>query len=67
MQQIKDTVDIDKTSQKIYENLDGLSDAIERIKDLCTQRLEQLNFAPGELDNIESRLDMFYEFSNKYG
>lgn len=67
MQQIKDIVDIDKTSQKIYENLDGLSDAIENIKDLCSQRLEQLNFAPGELDAVESRLDMFYEFSNKYG
>ena len=67
IQQIRDTVDIDKASQEIYESLDGLSDAIESIKDLCSQRLEQLNFAPGELDNIESRLDMFYEFSNKYG
>ena len=67
IQQIRDIVDIDKASQEIYESLDGLSDAIESIKDLCSQRLEQLNFAPGDLDNIESRLDMFYEFSNKYG
>lgn len=44
-----------------------ISDRLETAKDSIERLLGELNFDPGELEQIEERLDLLYRFSNKYG
>ena len=53
--------------KQIVEKLEALSDSCETIKDLAQEKLDSIDFQPDELDKIEERLALLYDFSNKYG
>ena len=57
----------DTELKQILEKLEALSDSCETIKDLAQEKLESIDFQPDELDKIEERLALLYDFSNKYG
>lgn len=60
-------LDADSQLKPIKEKLDSAEDLLESIKDLISDKMENLDFQPDELDKIEERLDILYTFSNKYG
>ena len=60
-------LDADTQLKPIKEKLDSAEDLLESIKDLISDKMENLDFQPDELDKIEERLDILYTFSNKYG
>lgn len=57
----------DTELKQILEKLEALSDNCETIKDLAQEKLDSIDFQPDELDKIEERLALLYDFSNKYG
>lgn len=57
----------DTQLKQILEKLEALSDSCEIIKDMAQEKLESIDFQPDELDKIEERLSLLYDFSNKYG
>lgn len=56
----------DETSD-ITEALEKANDSIETAKDKIEKLFSIVEFNPAELEQIEERLDLLYEFSNKYG
>ena len=44
-----------------------INDCLELSKDKIDALLSQVDYNPGELEEIEERLDLLYRFSNKYG
>lgn len=58
---------VDDELKNIYDNLDKLYDLTEQVKDLVNTKLSNVEFSPNELEKIEERLDLLYNFSNKYG
>lgn len=57
----------DTQLKQILEKLEALNDSCEVIKDMAQEKLESIDFQPDELDKIEERLSLLYDFSNKYG
>lgn len=57
----------DTELKQILEKLEALNDSCEIIKDMAQEKLESIDFQPDELDKIEERLSLLYDFSNKYG
>lgn len=57
----------DTQLKQILEKLEALNDSCEIIKDMAQEKLESIDFQPDELDKIEERLALLYDFSNKYG
>ena len=53
--------------RNINESLLTAGDSIESCKDLIENMLAQVEFDPNELEQIEERLDLLYNFSGKYG
>ncbi|MDE5983893.1 MAG: DNA repair protein RecN [Eubacterium sp.] len=51
----------------IAESLESANDIIEAAKDKIEKLFSIVEFNPAELEQIEERLDLLYEFSNKYG
>lgn len=51
----------------ITESLESANDSIEAAKDKIEKLFSIVEFNPAELEQIEERLDLLYEFSNKYG
>ncbi|MDE6469426.1 MAG: DNA repair protein RecN, partial [Eubacterium sp.] len=51
----------------ITESLESANDSIEAAKDKIEKLFSSVEFNPAELEQIEERLDLLYEFSNKYG
>lgn len=58
---------VDDELKSIYDSLDKLNDLTEQVKDLVNTKLSNVEFSPNELEKIEERLDLLYNFSNKYG
>lgn len=54
-------------TKEITDIFADISDRLETAKDSIERFLGELNFDPGELEQIEERLDLLYRFSNKYG
>lgn len=54
-------------TKAISDIFNDINDKIELAKDSMNILLEQLDFNPSELEQIEERLDLLYKFSNKYG
>ncbi|MGN0534838.1 MAG: DNA repair protein RecN [Eubacterium sp.] len=54
-------------AKEITDIFADISDRLETAKDSIERLLGELNFDPGELEQIEERLDLLYRFSNKYG
>lgn len=65
--EIMKLADVDNDLAKINSSLDDVTDKIEVLKDLMNSKLSQMDFSEGELEQIEERLNMYYDFSNKYG
>lgn len=57
----------DTQLKQILEKLEALNDSCEVIKDMAQEKLESIDFQSDELDKIEERLSLLYDFSNKYG
>lgn len=60
-------VDNDADISTVFSSLDSINDGVENLKDLLSNKLDSMNFNPDELEKIEDRLEMFYDFQNKYG
>lgn len=58
---------VDKDISAIVDRLTALTDSVEQVKDLASSKLAQVDFSENELEQIEERLNLLYEFSNKYG
>ena len=54
-------------SESLNTALDAALDAGEKVKDAALQALSEIDFAPGEAEKIEERLDLLYRLSTKYG
>lgn len=54
-------------TKDISDIFNDINDKIEQAKDKIDILLNQLDFDPNELEQIEDRLDLLYKFSNKYG
>lgn len=65
--EISKLADVDSELNSINTKLDETVENIEVLKDLINSKLSQIDFADGELEQIEERLNMYYDFSNKYG
>ena len=57
----------DDKCKAVYDALDILIDSAESLKDSANKRLSEIDFADGELEKIEERLDLLYRLSTKYG
>ncbi|MGN1329692.1 MAG: DNA repair protein RecN [Eubacterium sp.] len=53
-----------KSASDIIAEID---DGFESVKDNIEALLSEIDFSPNELEKIEERLNLFYEFSSKYG
>ena len=52
---------------ELAERLENLRYELEDVAELLRDRQEELEFSPGELDELESRLDIIYRLRKKYG
>lgn len=55
--------DVDETFRSVQEAYYSLVDAAERVRDLR----DSFDFSPGELEAVESRLDVIHRLRRKYG
>jgi DNA repair protein RecN (Recombination protein N) len=67
LREIDAVKDVDSDIKIIYDKLDDINEQVEILKDLLNQKLDSIDFSSNELEIIEERLDLLYEFSNKYG
>ena len=65
--EIANVSNIDDDLKSINEKLIDINENIEVLKDLIVNKLSSIDFSPNELDNIEERLNLYNNFSNKYG
>lgn len=54
-------------TKDISEIFADVNDRIETAKDGIEKLFSDIDYDPGELEQIEERLDLLYRFSNKYG
>lgn len=54
-------------AKDIYTTFNDITDKLELAKDKAEELLSSIDFSPEEIEMIDERLDLLYEFSNKYG
>lgn len=54
-------------AKDIYTVFNDITDKLELAKDKAEELLSSIDFSPEEIEMIDERLDLLYEFSNKYG
>lgn len=54
-------------AKDIYIVFNDITDKLELAKDKAEELLSSIDFSPEEIEMIDERLDLLYEFSNKYG
>ena len=54
-------------AKDIYTVFNDITDKLELAKDKSEALLSSIDFSPEEIEMIDERLDLLYEFSNKYG
>ena len=54
-------------AKDIYTVFNDITDKLELAKDKAEELLSSIDFSPEEIEIIDERLDLLYEFSNKYG
>ncbi len=62
----KEIVNFDE-SKSVSVILADIDDRLENAKDNIESLLNEIDFSPNELERIEERLSLYYEFSSKYG
>lgn len=58
---------VDGELKEISDKLNSINDMSEIVKDLVSSKLDSIDFSENELEIIEERLDLYYNFANKYG
>ena len=58
---------IDDTFGSLYERLEAAYSELYDVADTLREQKDALSFSPGELDELESRLDKLYRLKKKYG
>lgn len=58
---------IDSDLAEINSKINSVIDYTDEVKSLIEDKLEGINFSEDELNAIEERLDLLYNFSKKYG
>ena len=58
---------IDGDLAEINSKINAIIDYTDEVKSLIEDKLEGINFSEEELNAIEERLDLLYNFSKKYG
>ena len=59
--------DVDGDLKAIYNQCDAVNEQLEVLKDVLSNKLYSIDYDESELDNIEERLNLLYNFANKYG
>lgn len=59
--------DVDGDLKAIYNQCDAVNEQLEVLKDALSNKLYNIDYDESELDNIEERLNLLYNFANKYG
>lgn len=59
--------DVDGDLKAIYNQCDAVNEQLEILKDALSNKLYSIDYDESELDNIEERLNLLYNFANKYG
>lgn len=59
--------DIDSETSEIFSTLEAVNERLDDLKQMLSKKLDSVDFSQSELEKIEERLDLFYEFQNKYG
>lgn len=59
--------DVDSDLKAIYNQCDAVNEQLEVLKDALSNKLYSIDYDESELDNIEERLNLLYNFANKYG
>lgn len=59
--------DVDSDLKEIYNQCDTVNEQLEIFKDLLSNKLYNTDYNDSELDAVEERLNLLYNFSNKYG
>lgn len=54
-------------AKDIYTVFNDITDKLELAKDKAEKLLSSIDFSSEEIEMIDERLDLLYEFSNKYG
>lgn len=58
---------VDNEINSIYKSLQELNEKVNDTKELLNDKLNNIDFSPNELELIEDRLDLYFNFQNKYG
>lgn len=58
---------VDNEINSIYKSLQELNEKVNDTKELLNDKLNNIDFRPNELELIEERLDLYFNFQNKYG
>lgn len=67
IKELSTVANVDGDISEMVEKLVALNDSVETVKDFAVEKLEQVDFSEIELEQIEERLSLLYDFSNKYG
>lgn len=59
--------DVDGDLKAIYNQCDTVNEQLEVLKDALSNKLYSIDYDESELDSIEERLNLLYNFANKYG
>lgn len=59
--------DVDGDLKAIYNQCDTVNEQLEILKDALSNKLYSIDYDELELDSIEERLNLLYNFANKYG
>lgn len=54
-------------AKELYEIFSEITDKLETAKDKAQQLIDSVDFSEEERERVDERLDMLYDFSNKYG
>lgn len=65
--QLEQIAPVSQAASSLRNMLGDAADRLEEVKDGLQQALDSAGFDPGELKQIEERLDVYYRFSDKYG
>lgn len=59
--------DVDGDLKAIYNQCDTVNEQLEILKDALSNKLYSIDYDESELDSTEERLNLLYNFANKYG
>jgi DNA repair protein RecN (Recombination protein N) len=58
---------LDESFQTLYDRLEAAYSEIYDLADTIRDQVDAFDFSPGELDEVEGRLDQLYRLKKKYG